>query len=142
GFYGTWSLARLNDERFESWRTCEKHAGVLTDLLIGVHGLGELMPGKFLQTDFAMDGHENVGHQRNERLISADVRCSLFTPNVLFTGGECENKTAFAAAIRGLADQASGHLANIGFARGNHAAVRTAECERHAERLRFHGDNV
>ena len=61
---------------------------------------------------------------------------------MLLAGGQGEDESALALLVDGLTDEASGHLADVFFARGDDAAVRTAESKRHAERLRLHGDNI
>ena len=87
----------------------------------------------------AVDGHEDGRHQRDQRLVGADVRGGLLAADVLLARGEREHEAALAVAVDGLADEASGHLAHELFFRRDHAAVGAAVAERHAEGLRFHG---
>ena len=115
---------------------------MFAELLSGVGRLGKVLFGQFAQTGFPIDGHEYIYHQRDQRLIGADVRCGFLATNVLFAGGEREHEATFAILIGGLADQPSRQLADKLFASRDHPTVRAAEPRGHAERLRFHGDNI
>src|ERR1700758_3503210 len=115
---------------------------MLCELARRVRGLREILLRQFPQAYLSIDRHEDVDHERDQRLIGAYVRRSLLAPNVLLARGERENKSALALLVDGLADQASWHLADIFFPSGYHATVRATKAKRHAERLRFHGDDV
>ena len=104
--------------------------------------MARLCVRQLLQPFAAVDRHEDAAHQRDQRLVGADVRGRLLAADVLLAGGEREHESALAVAVAGFADQAAGHLANELVARGDHAAVRAAVSQRHAERLRFHADDV
>ena len=80
--------------------------------------------------------------ESDQRLVGADVRGRLLAADVLLAGGERQHESALAVAVARLADQAAGNLAHELLARRHHAAVRSAESERHAERLRLHADDV
>ena len=97
---------------------------------------------QILQTFLAVHGHEDADHERDQRLVGADVRRRLLAADVLLAGGKREHESALAVAVVSLADEAAGHLPHKLVARGHHAAVGAAKSERHAERLRFHADDI
>src|SRR6185369_7053916 len=53
-----------------------------------------------------------------------------------------QNEAALTVLVLGLADEASGNLANKLLFRSNDACVRSAIAEWNSERLRLHGENV
>ena len=81
-------FAGLHHEFVEARRAGEEHFRMLAELRGGVSGLGQILFGQFLQPDFAVDGHEDVDHQRHQRLIGADIRSRLLAPNMLLAGGQ------------------------------------------------------
>src|SRR6478672_1603324 len=133
-----WIFAGPHHEFVEAWRAREQDLGMLAELRGSVIRLRQILFCQFLEADFAVDGHEDVDHQRDQGLVGADIRSRFFPADVLFACGQRQNKSAFAVAVRGLTGEASGHLANELFASGYHTAVRTAESERNSKRLRFH----
>jgi hypothetical protein len=81
------------------------------------------------------------GHHREEHLGGADVGRGFLAADVLLARAEGEAEGRVALRVLGHADEAAGHLAFAGVARGEEAGVRAAEAERHAEALRgAHGD--
>ncbi len=139
---GVGIFARLHDELVEARRAAEQNLAVLRELARRISRLRQILLGQFLQPDFAVDRHEDVDHQRDQRLIGADIRSRLLAADVLLARRQRQHESAPALLVDGLADQPPGHLPHIFFARGDHAAVGTAESQRHAERLRLHGDHV
>src|SRR6476660_561174 len=108
---------------------------MLAELSGSVRSLCQILLGQFLQPSLAVDGHEDVDHQGNQRLIGADIRSRLFAPDVLLTSGQGQNETPLAIAIRGLTGQSPRHLADKLLTGSDHAAVRSPEAERHAKGL-------
>src|SRR3954466_7594988 len=106
---------------------------MLAELLRCISSLREILTRKFLQTDFAVDGHENVSHQSDESLVRTDIGGRLLAANVLFASRKRKHEPALSVAIGSLADEASRHLADVSFPRGDDAAIRTAESKRDAE---------
>ena len=100
------------------------------------------MLGQFADAFFAVDGEEDRRHKSDQGLVGADVGGRLLAPDVLLASGEGEDKATIAVAVDGLADQATGHLAQILFFGCDDAAIRTAVAERYAERLGFHADDI
>src|SRR4051794_23435577 len=115
---------------------------MLPELLGCIVRLGQVVLGQFFQSHLAVDGHEYVHHQRDQRLVRADIRRRLFTSDMLFAGGQGENESTLAIAICGLTYKASGHLPDKLFPSRDYATIRSTETKRHAKGLRFHGDNV
>ena len=81
-------------------------------------------------------------HQRDERLVGADVRGRLFAADVLLARGQRQNKAAIPCPVDRLPGEPARHLAHELFLGRDDAAERAAIAERHAERLRLHGDDV
>ena len=107
-----------------------------------VIGLGQVVLGQFAHALFAVNRQKDRRHQRHQRLIGADVRGRLLAADVLLPRSQRQNKSAIPCPIDRLPGQPSRHLAHILLLGRDHAAERTAIAERHAERLRLHGDNV
>src|ERR1035441_10361723 len=101
-----------------------------------------LFRSEFSQSDFAVDGHENVDHERDQGLVGTDIRGRLLAPYVLLARGQSQDEASLAILVDGLTGEASGHLSYEFLFGGQHAAVGAAEPERHSEGLRFHGHNV
>ena len=139
---GVWIFAGLDHELVESWRAREQHPGMFAELVGAVCGLCQVLPGQFPQADLAVHGHKNVHHQRDQSLVGANIRSRLLAPDVLLARGQRQHKTTFAILVHGLTGQAAWHLPDKFFFGGEHAAVGTAESERHSERLGFHRHNV
>src|SRR5215472_19097609 len=106
-------LAGFHYKLVESRRFREQDLAVLAELTGGVSGLREILLSQFLQSHFAVDSHKNVDHQRDQRLICADIRGGLLAPDVLLARGEREHESAFALLVDGLTHEASRHLADI-----------------------------
>src|SRR5271170_4752067 len=120
-----WSFFGVKHEFMEARRTgkerlCAGHGG---EDLLGVSGLSEVMLGQLTDAFFAVDGEEDGGHEGDERLIGADVRCGLFAADVLLACGEREDESTEAVAVGGLADEAAGHLAKIFFFRSDDSDI-------------------
>ncbi len=139
---GVGIFAGLDHELVESRGACEQHFRVLAELVGCVRGLRQVLLRQFPQADLAIHGHEDVHHERDQRLVGANIRSRLFSPDVLFASRQGQHKAAFAVLVHGLTRQAARHLTNEFLFGGEHAAVGTAESERHSERLRFHGYDV
>src|SRR6185295_13239879 len=103
------------------------------ELSSSVCRLCQILFSQFLQPNLAVDGHENVDHQSDQRLVGADIRRRLFATDVLLASGQGQNESALAIAICSLARQPPRHLANKLFAGGDHATVWSSEAERHAK---------
>src|SRR5271165_421111 len=102
----------------------------------------QVLLGQLFQSFAAVHGHEDAAHQRDQRLIGADVRGRLLATDVLLAGGKRQHESALAVAIASLAHKASWHLAHKLVARSDYTAVRSAETKRHAEGLRLHTYDV
>ena len=135
-------FAGLHHKLVEPRRAGKQHLAVLRELRRRISRLRQILLGQLFQSNFAVDRHENVDHQRDQRLVGADIRSRLLAPDVLLARSQSEHESAPALLVDRLAHQPSRHLPHKFFPRGNHAAVRTAKSQRHAERLRFHGDDV
>ena len=75
------------------------------------------------------------GHVGEKRLGGADVRRGLLAADVLLAGAERKAHGGFAGGVLGHADEAAGHLAFEGVARGEETRVRPAVAQRHTETL-------
>ncbi len=75
-------------------------------------------------------------HDRQQHLGGADVGRGLVPADMLFAGAEGEPQGGPALRILRDADEAAGHLALIGVARGEKRRVGSAKAQRHAEALR------
>ena len=104
-----------------------------------------------LAVDPAGDGREPLGavvhgiergDVGEERLRGADVRGRLLAADVLLARLDRHPVGGLAVPIDGHADQAAGHLADVGVARGEERRVRTAVAERDAEALGAADDDV
>ena len=120
----------------------EQRRSVLLEFAGGIVRFRQVVNRQLFQSFTTVDCHEDAAHQRNQCLIGADVRGRLLAADVLFASGKRQHEAALAIAVGGLSDQATGHLANEFFVGGYDAAVGASETERHAERLRFHADDV
>src|SRR5262249_50388461 len=128
-----WILAGLNHKFIEAGRSVEKYIRVLSELLNGISDLCKIMLRKFFQADFAINRHEDVGHQGDKRLVCADVRSRLFTANVLLASGKRQHKTTLPAAINSLAGKTARHLSHIRFSRSDHATVGASKAHGHTK---------
>src|SRR6185312_715758 len=135
-------LAGLNNKLIEARSSAEQELRVLPKLLGRVSSFCQVLFREFLQAHFAVHGHEDVRHERDQCLVGAYVRSGLLTADVLLAGGERQNESALPVAVGGLADKPSGHLPDIGFTRGDHTTVRTTKTKWHTERLGLHGDDI
>ena len=108
----------------------------------GILRLGQVVQREFANAFLAVDGHEDRRHQRDERLVGADVRGRLFTADVLLARREREDEAARAVACRWSRRPGGRASGAVFFFRRDDAAVRTAVAERDAEGLRLHGDDV
>src|SRR3954463_5912858 len=106
---------------------------MLTKLLCSIGGLREILLGKLLQSNLAVNSHKNICHQGDKGLVSANIRSRLLAPDVLLASRKRKHEPALSVAIGSLADEASGHLADVSFPRGDDAAIGTAESKRDAE---------
>ena len=89
-----------------------------------------------------MQGQVDAGAKGEEALVGADVGGGLLAADVLFAGLEGEHPAAVAAAVGRLADDAPGHLAEVGLAAGHDAQVGAAVGQGVAQRLAFGHDDV
>src|SRR5215468_4629680 len=119
-------FARLHHEFIEARRTCKKKACMFAKLISGIRRFGEVLFGEFFEPHLAVDGHEDVDHQRNQSLVGADVRGRSFTADVLLAGSEREYEAALAVTIGRLPRKSSRHLAHKLFAGGNDSAIGTS----------------
>ena len=134
--------AGLENEFVEARRAVEENLGLGAERLAGVGGLGEILLGQFANADAAIDIHEDVDHERDERLVGADVGGRLLAADVLLAGGEGEHEAALAVAVGGLSDETAGNLADELFAGGDDSGIGAAVAERNAEGLGFQGDDI
>ena len=134
---------RLNDEFVESG-TGKEHAVFCLLLNPGdcIIRFQNILFADFPKTFRPYRGEINCCHQRAERLIRTDIRCRLFTPDVLFARGQREHKTAPAGKILSHSHEAARHLADVSFSRREKPDVRPAKAWRHAERLSFTDDYI
>ena len=107
-----------------------------------VIGLGQVVLGQFADAFFAVDGEKDRRHQRDQSLIGADVRGRFFAADMLLARGEGQNEAAIPCPVDGLARKPARHLPQELLLGRDDAAERAAIAERHAKRLRFHGDDV
>ncbi len=76
------------------------------------------------------------GHDSEEHLSGADVRCCLLPADVLFAGLERQPKTDAAFGVLRDTDHAAGELALVSVTSCHEGGVRSSEHHRHAETLR------
>ncbi len=76
------------------------------------------------------------GDHGQQHLRGADVARGLLAPDVLLARLQRQAQRGLAVAVDRDADQAAGHRALVGLARGEVGRVRAAEAQRHAEALR------
>ena len=107
-----------------------------------VVGLGQVVQCQLAHAFFAVNREVDGGHQRDQCLVGADVGGSLLPADVLFAGGKREHKAAAAFCVYGFAHQPAGHLPQVLFLGGDHAAIGAAIAERDPERLRFERDDI
>ncbi len=139
---GVWIFAGLDHELVEAGCACKQQLALPAELFDRVRGLGQILFGKLLQPDFAVDRHKDIDHQRHQRLIGANIRRRLLPPDVLLSRRQRQHETALSLLVRRLTHQPAGHLPYKFLSGGNHPAVRTAKSHRHTERLCFHGNDV
>ena len=135
-------FAGLNHKLVEPGRPAEQNLPLLTQFLRRIRGLRQILLRQLAQANLAVHRHENIHHERNQRLVGADIRGCFFAANMLFARCQGQNKSAPALLIGRLAHQPAGHLPHKFLARSNDTAIRSAESQGHAERLRLHRDNV
>src|SRR5213594_2150412 len=135
-------FTRLHYKFIESWRSGEQYLRMLPKLLNRIVSFGQVLPRQFFQSNFAVNRHEDIRHQRNQRLIRTNVRRRFLPPDVLLPRGERENESALAITICGLANQPTWHLADKLLAGGDYTTVRSSEPKRNSEGLRFHRNYV
>ena len=111
-------------------QTIQPGGSIAGELLRRVIGLGEIVQGELAHAFFAVDDQKDRGHERDQRLVGADIRGSLLPPDVLLAGGEGEHKTPAPVLVDGLAHQSAGHLPRQIAARGEQPHRRAARAWR------------
>src|SRR5580704_15924557 len=106
---------------------------MLRKLTSSIGRLCQILFGQLPQANLAVDRHEDIDHQRDQRLVGADIGRSLFAADMLLTSSQSEHESALTLLVDRLAHQAARHLPNVFLARGDYAAVGPAESQRHAE---------
>ena len=69
---------------------------------------------------------KTVAIRASKRLVGADVGGGFFAADVLFARGEGETEGAVPGSVGGFSDETARELANVFFARGDDADIRTA----------------
>ena len=135
-------FAGLDHELVESRRTGEQHLRMFAELIGRVSGLGQVLLCQFAHALLAVYGHEDVA-------ISATSAWLVQIFEVAFSRRMCcsrvdsvstKPRLPFLSTVSPA--KPARHLADELLLCGEYAAVGTAEAERHAERLRFHGHDV
>ena len=109
----------------------------------GIGGLGKILLRPVLcSPTLAVDGHEDVDHQRHQGLVGADIRGRFLAADVLFARGQGKTQTTLAVAIVRSGRQAARASAGRIFRASRSRRSTGRQSQRNAERLRFHGDNV
>src|SRR5690242_18021452 len=102
---------------------------MLGKLVGGIGSFRKILLSQRFESFAPIHGHEDVGHERNECLVSADIRRGFLAANVLLASGESKHIAPFAVTIMGFTDQAAGHLTDIFFFGRDYTGVRTAKSE-------------
>ena len=111
------------------------------ELLAERVGAVEADLGGLLDALLAHDGAIDGGEERHQALVGADVGRGLLAADVLLAGLEREDEGALAAVVLGLADDASGDLADQLLRAAHVAGVGTTKGHRQTEALDIaHGD--
>src|SRR5437660_5716613 len=135
-------FTRPHHKFIESRRSGEQYLRVLPKLLNSIVSFGQVLPRQLRQPNLAVNRHEDICHQRNQRLIRTNVRRRLLPTDVLLPRGERENESALASTICGLANQPPGHLPDVLLTSRDYTAIWPPEPKRHSERLRLHRNYV
>ena len=135
-------FAGLDHKLIEARSAGKQYLAVPAELRRRVRCFREILFGQLFQPDLAVDRHKNIDHERDQRLIRADIRRGFLAADMLLASSQREHESALALPVDRLADQAARHLPDKFFARGNHAAVGTAESQRDAKRLCFYRNDV
>ncbi len=110
----TCAAQRLGDDGSQPVHTCGDGAQTLRSMVDGVE----------------------PGHVGEQNLRGADVGVRLLATDVLFACLQRHAQRRLAAGILRYADDATGHGADVSFARGEEGGVRAAEPHRNAKALR------
>src|SRR5258708_31099973 len=94
----------------------------------------QVLFGEFAQALLAVNGHEDSCHQRDERLVGADVRRGFLAANMLLSRRQRQAKSAISARVLGLANQAPWDLPHELFLGSDDAREGPAIARRNGKR--------
>src|SRR5260221_296098 len=97
----------------------------------------QVLFGEFTQAFLAVDGHEDSCHQRDERLMGADVGRSFLATYMLLSSCQRQAKRAIAARVLSFTHKATWDLPHELFLGGNDSRERPAIAGGNGKRLQL-----
>jgi hypothetical protein len=101
-------FARLDHELVEARRTRKQHFGMFAELVGRIRSFCQILLRQFPQADLAVHRHENIHHERDQRLVGTDIRSRFLAPDVLLSRSQRQNEPALAILVDGLAARRPG----------------------------------